>query len=178
MAEGETTSPHRRNEIELRFGDGDYLFKFGLKQFAEHDEKCGPIGAVFARVLSGRVRVGEGEEVGFATHAAYRHSDLRETIRLGLIGGGQGVVNAQPVKVTAVKALNLVERYFDGEPLEDNWKLAAAILSVVCQGYEDRKFKPVLPGETEEEDEGGRASGNGRRGKLQETAGASTTRPS
>lgn len=179
MAEGETTSPHKRNEIELRFGDGEYLFRFGLKQFAEHDEKCGPIGAVFARVLAGRLKVGDGtEEIGFATHAGYRHTDLRETVRLGLIGGGQGVVNDKPVRVTAVVALNLVERYFDGEPLEEGWKLAAAILTVVCQGYEDRKFKPVLPGESEEEESGEAAPRKGRGGKRRGTAGDSTTPPS
>lgn len=160
---------HKRNEVELFFGDGTYLFRFGLKQFAEHDEKCGPLGAVFARVLAGRGQV-MGTDVGFSTMAAYRYADLRETVRLGLIGGAQGEVDEKPVKVDAVRALKLVERYVDGQPTEDTWKLAAAILTAVCQGYDAKVFTPVLPGDEDEE-----ASPDGEGGKGGATATASIT---
>lgn len=114
-------------EVMLAFGDGDYLFRLPLKQISELEEKSkAGIGAIFARVLQGRIMLKEnGEMIGLPTHAGYFLSDIRETIRLGLIGGG-----AKPVEVS-----KLMERYVDGTPLRDQWNLAAAILAATIEGY-------------------------------------------
>lgn len=164
----------KKAEVELFFGDGSYLFRFGLKQLEEHDEKCGPLGEVFARVLRGRGKMPDGTPVSMSHLGGYRHVDLRETVRLALIGGGQGSVNEQPVKVDAVKARVLVERYFDGRPMEENWKLAAAILEATCVGYEEPdRFQPLMPGDQPDEE-----VGEARPGKSEAAASdASTSQP-
>lgn len=80
-------------EVELRFADGTYLFKLGLKQIEELQDKCGNSG--FAEITNRVIR----EE--------WTIQDIYHSIRLGLIGGG----------LPPVKALELVDRYVDGKPL-------------------------------------------------------------
>jgi hypothetical protein len=117
---------HVVSEIILDFADDKYLFRLGLKQIAELQEKCNAgIGAIFARVLQGRMVMPNGDQFGNPMQSAYRHEDLRETIRLGLIGGG----------LDPVKAFKLIERYIDGQPLRLAWDLAAAILAACIEGY-------------------------------------------
>lgn len=126
-----------QTHVDLKFADGEYRFALGLAQIHEIQTKCGAgIGAVYARVLQGRMP--DDVEVGHPGFAAYNVVDLVETIRQGLIGGGEGRVNGEVVKVTALRANELVERYgpgADGVPLSEMWKLAAAILFAKIEGY-------------------------------------------
>ncbi|AYJ87671.1 gene transfer agent family protein [Sphingomonas paeninsulae] len=84
-----------QTHIDLLFGDGEYTFKLGLRQILAIEEKCGPIGEVFARLLKGRY-VGnvDGSGIGLASEGAFRVDDIMETIRQGLIGGGAGSLMA------------------------------------------------------------------------------------
>ncbi|WP_131194068.1 gene transfer agent family protein [Lichenihabitans psoromatis] len=95
------------------WGDGTYRFALPIKQLEELDDKCaaGPL-TVLKRLLDGSWRV----------------VDVRETIRLGLIGGG----------LDAVAALKLVRLYVDGLPLERAVPIAALILVTALRG---RKIK-------------------------------------
>lgn len=121
--------------LELHFGDGEYLFDLKLPQLAELQEKCGSsIFAIYRRVMQGRY-VYEGEVVAFANEGDAFDRDLFETIRLGLIGGGKGLVDGQEVRVSALTAKALVERYCYPAPLRDSWAVAAAILSARIEGY-------------------------------------------
>jgi hypothetical protein len=114
-------------EIELKFADGDYLFALKLPQLAELQTKTGiGVFALYGRVLRGRYVI-DGE--AFDT-------DLFETIRLGLIGGGRGLVNGQEVKVDALRARQLVENYCHTAPLREAWSVAAAILTAKIEGYD------------------------------------------
>ncbi|PTQ13730.1 hypothetical protein CLG96_00140 [Sphingomonas oleivorans] len=138
-------------EIELEFADGDYLFALRIPQLAELQEKCkAGIFTIYGRVLKGRY-VFEGEIVGLAHEAdAYSH-DLYETIRLGLIGGGRGLVDGQAVKVGPQEARRLMERYVHPAPLREAWSIAAAILSAKIEGYAPPKKaepaqEPAKPG--------------------------------
>lgn len=122
--------------IDLQFADGAYTFKLGLAQVRELQEKTkSGIGALYARVLQGRM--GEGLDVGHTAYAAFRIDDLRETVRQGLIGGGSGRVDGADVLVTSLRATELVERYLDPMPLAEQWKLAAAVLYALVEGYRD-----------------------------------------
>jgi hypothetical protein len=115
-----------KNEVWLQFADGDYLFKLKLPQLAELQEKCGAgIGSIYMRVLIGE----------------YKAEDLIETIRLGLVGGQQGQVNDQDIKVSDITARKLVQRYCD-RPLDELHKLATAILSACVVGYAPEDKKP------------------------------------
>jgi hypothetical protein len=130
-------------DLFLNFADGEYRFHLGLQQIAELQEKCNAgVGEIFARLMRGRVM--DGTEIALmATQAVFRAEDVRETVRLGLIGGGRGVVAEQEVKVDAVKARVLCERYLDPLPLLDQWKFAAAIMAARMVGYDDGRAKAV-----------------------------------
>ena len=129
-----------RTDIELAFADGQYRFALGLAQIQEIQTKCGPIGAVYARVLAGRMA--EDRTVGHPAYAAYDVGDLVEVVRQGLIGGGEGFVDGQAVQVTALRANELVQRYGPGAPgvpLSQLWQLAASVLFALIEGYEPAK---------------------------------------
>lgn len=128
--------------LELLFADGEYLFDLKLPQMAELQEKRGPIFAVYGRVLKGRFLVGD---VTYADTTAGESNaeDLFETIRLGLIGGGRGLVDGKEVVVTPLTAKTLVERYCHTRPLKESWSIAAAVLSARIEGYEPKKEEPA-----------------------------------
>ena len=122
--------------LELKFGDGDYLFDLKLPQLAELQEKrdCG-IFKLYGRVLKGRYSIGD-EIVALTNEGEAYDEDLFETIRLGLIGGGRGRVNGKEVEVTALTARTLVERYCHPAPLRESWSIAAAVLGARIEGYD------------------------------------------
>lgn len=129
--------------LELEFADGDYLFDLKIPQLAELQEKRGPLFKVYGRVLKGRYLLA-GEAVGVPAEGEAFAEDLFETIRLGLIGGGLGVVNGQEVKVNAITANKLVQRYCHEMPLRDSWSIAAMILDARINGYTpEKKAEPA-----------------------------------
>lgn len=125
--------------VDLRFGDGAYKFALGLGQIAEIERKCDAgIGAIYARTLRGRF--GTGAEEIVPTEAEYRFAELVEIIRQGLIGGGEGEVDEQPVKVSSVRANDLVDAYVLGigdrrTALRETWAVAASVLMALIEGY-------------------------------------------
>jgi hypothetical protein len=114
--------------ITLDWADGTYAFRLPWGQLAELQEKtgCGP-QFLLSRLVAGSWKV----------------EDLRETIRLGLIGGG-----AEPLK-----ALDLVRRYVEQRPLLESVMPARAILTAALVGApgEDWPGKDA-PGETKAPD--------------------------
>ena len=122
--------------LQLEFADGEYLFDLKLPQLLELQEKCGNVGAlrIRARVLQGRYLL-DGGTIGVPSEGEAFVEDLFETIRLGLIGGGLGIVNGAEVAVNAITANKLVERYCHPAPLREAWTLAAAILAARFEGY-------------------------------------------
>jgi len=80
-------------EVTLEWADSEYLFALKAKQIEELEHICGEgIGRICMRVFN---------------KVDYSYKHLRETIRLGLIGGG----------TDAVTAKRLVETYVDGAPI-------------------------------------------------------------
>jgi hypothetical protein len=145
-----------RTEIDLQFADGQYLFKLGLAQIRELQDKTGTgIGALYARVLQGRI--GDRLVEGHPAFAAYHVDDLRETVRQGLIGGRGGRVDDADVLVTPLRANELVERYLDAMPLAEQWNLAAAILFALVEGYADEESPrdEQAPGDEDKKKEAG-----------------------
>lgn len=121
--------------LELTFADGEYLFDLKLPQMAELQEKRGiGVMAIYARVLRGRYLF-EGETIGVTNEAEGFAEDFFDTIRLGLIGGGRGMVDGKEVAVSPLLARTLVERYCHAAPLRDSWAIAAAILGARIEGY-------------------------------------------
>jgi len=91
-------------EITLQWGDGEHAFNIAkLKSVLELEEKCG---------------CGVAEIIGRLRDGRWKFNDVRETIRLGLIGAG----------MTPDKALLLTQRYVDDRPWNENVLPAQAIL--------------------------------------------------
>lgn len=138
-----------RNTIDLEFADGNYMFALPLPRIDELQQKCfagsgvqSGIGQIFARVLKGCAPVVTDEGIGIAINpnlAEFYATDIVETIRQGLIGGGAGVVDGTEVKVTPALANRLIENYVLAKPLGDSWSLAASILGACILGYDPPK---------------------------------------
>ena len=108
----------------LLWGDGEYRFRLGIKEIRELQEKTG-VGphALLRRVVAGDWRV----------------DDLRETIRVGLIGGG----------LEPTKAMVAVLRYVDDRPLLESVEPVVQILNGVLAGWASDpvgKEKPARKG--------------------------------
>ena len=95
--------------VAFDWADGHYSFRLPIEQLLELQAKCdaGP-PEIHQRVATARWRV----------------EDLRETIRLGLIGGG----------LTPVKAMELTRAYVDRRPLNESVGPAFAILTAALVG--------------------------------------------
>lgn len=102
----------RNASITLAWADGEYLFRLGLGQIEELQEACdaGPF-VILNHLIAGTWRV----------------KMVRETLRLGLIGGGM-----QPTQ-----AFKLIQRYHDELPWAHNVKQASAVLHAAVLGAPD-----------------------------------------
>jgi hypothetical protein len=123
----------------MPFADGDYTFKLPIGQVIELQEKCGAgVGEIYSRLMAGRYRnTLTGQSVLNTMEARFKIEDVRETIRLALIGGNQAMVDGKAIEVPPAKALHLVRNYVDTRPLEETWQLATGILSASVIGYVD-----------------------------------------
>lgn len=112
-------------KITLEWGDGENAFRLDLKRLRDLQDKTG-VGpeALYRRVATGDWRI----------------EDLRETIRLGLVGGG----------MDEVKAAKLMRSYFDDGPYLKHKPMAIAILLAAMMGPPD---DPIPAGKTERERE-------------------------
>ena len=97
-------------EIELTWADGDYKFNVAkIKSALELEDKCGAgVAEIFTRIKDGRWHI----------------NDVRETLRIGLIGGG----------MTPDKALLLVQRYCDERPWAESLQPALLVLMAAMLG--------------------------------------------
>ena len=142
------------SSIVLPFGDGEYLFRLGLVQLAELQTKCDAgLGRIFARVAKGRHLLNNGSTIGNPEEAEWIVADLYETVRLGLIGGGEGTVNGAVVKVTPLLAKQLADSYVVARPWKEAWTVAAAVLMACVEGYHppaETPAKKAPPAKTRE----------------------------
>src|SRR3954451_18121377 len=107
----------RHAEIVRDFGDGTYRFRLALGQLRELEEKRNAAASViFMRISTGSFWV----------------DDLREAMRLGLLGGED---------VTPVQANKLVQRYVDERPLFEWMALATEIRHAALIGPPNEEGK-------------------------------------
>lgn len=104
----------RNAQLDLPFADGTYTFRLAIGGLEELQEKTnvGPM-VLLRRLLAGEWRV----------------ADLRETIRIGLIGGGMAPQEAR----------KLVDRYVDAGGLLEAVPIATGIVGAALQGVDDEK---------------------------------------
>lgn len=94
----------RHAAIELEWGDGTFTFRLGLDELDELEDKLDASIFVLRRKLSPELQLAKSREI-------------RETLRIGLIGGG----------MPAVDALRKVRRYLDERPLDESRDAAYAV---------------------------------------------------
>lgn len=97
-------------KIELNWGDGTHAFNVAkIAQALELEEKCSAgVAEIYDRLRSGRWWI----------------NDVRETLRLGLIGGG----------MEPPKALILIRRYVDDRPWTESLQPALAVIMSAMVG--------------------------------------------
>lgn len=98
-------------EVALVWGDGEHTFRLTVNGAIELEQKCeAPIAVIHHRLHAG----------------TYKIADVRETIRIGLIGGGK----------KPDEALRLVRTYVDQRPLAESWQVARVVAHSLMFGFE------------------------------------------
>ncbi|WP_121119102.1 GTA-gp10 family protein [Croceibacterium ferulae] len=97
--------------VELSFADGRYTFWLALPQVIELERKGGgkSIFTMYDQIGAGLGIV--GEQPVYAGGGSAMLTDIRETIRLGLIGGNSGMVSGAQIEVGPNLARDLVDTY-------------------------------------------------------------------
>lgn len=91
------------------FGEAEREFRLTPKLIEELEHVCGAgIGAIFTRLTSRQ----------------FRYADILETIRLGLIGGGE----------STQRAASLIELYGANRPLAETLPIAVGIFTILLTG--------------------------------------------
>lgn len=112
----------------MQWGDGEYLFRLNGREIEELQKLCGNVGfgAIYQRISLG----------------VWFWGDLYHTIRLGLIGGGMGAVEAKKLTdMYAGRELGTVPLAAGPNSPES---VANAVLRAAMHGFED-----LPPGEAE-----------------------------
>ena len=134
--------------IRASFGLGVYKFFLDLPQAIELERFAGKgFFAIVGEVLAGRVavenpssplRLGEyASTIGNPFNGELGFALLRQILIQGLIGGGEGIVDGEKVKVTPKMALDLVNTYGPPvRPLEETWEIAAELMYAAMCGIE------------------------------------------
>lgn len=99
----------------------------------DHAFDIAPIGAIEA--LERACNAGMGEILTRLETVQFRHADIRETIRLALMGAG----------MTEPEATRLVVENIDGRPIAPQLELAIAIMSAYAHGVADASKKSDGP---------------------------------
>jgi Phage tail tube protein, GTA-gp10 len=97
-------------EVELTWGDGQHKFNVAkIKSALELEEKCDAgVATIFQRMRD----------------SSWHINDIRETLRIGLIGGGS----------TPDVALRLINRYCDDRPWAESLQPAMVVLMAAMLG--------------------------------------------
>jgi hypothetical protein len=118
--------------IRIKFANGTYLFRLLWPQLLELERNCGRVDKDGSRIAKSVFTI-FNEMAAMSANAI----DIKETIRLGLIGGGEAIVDGQPITVGALTAAQLTEDYIF--PLNDARMVAEAILYETIAGVELKK---------------------------------------
>ena len=111
----------RDGSTTITVWDGEYKFRLAYKHLMELQEACGNTGAP---VIAERLRTN-----------SWFVQDIRETIRIALIGGG----------MTQSEALSKVKKYVE-PAFQENMQLAWAIVRAGIEGPEDDKLLGKMAG--------------------------------
>lgn len=132
--------------VDLKFADGEYHFALLLPQIFELERNCGGTDAegfrrgksifqIYEEISAG-LGLGIDDTPVFIGGGKANAKDIRETIRLGLIGGGLSPIDAK----------QLVDDYcFPVRPMTESLGVAWAILRASIEGVQIKKKEPKEP---------------------------------
>lgn len=131
--------------VTITFADGEYRFWLGLPQIVALERACGDVSIL---TIEERMRAAigqDGDEFIFLGGGSAMIADVRETIRLALIGGNHALTDAGEVEVGPIRAKQLVDEYIcPARPLSEGVVIAWRILHGAIFGVRlDAKKKPV-----------------------------------
>ncbi len=112
--------------LETAWGDGVHRFRLNISGLLELEGKCDAgVMAIYDRLIDGK----------------WKLVDVRETIRIGLIGGGKAPTDAHA----------LTARYVDDRPLLESYPVALQILAKAMNPPKDiaKKAKAAQAKEAE-----------------------------
>lgn len=122
------------------FADGQYRFWLPLPQVFELERGCDASIITMEERLRGGIGQDEAGNVVFIGGAGDTVQVIRETIRLGLIGGNSAMVDGQEREVGPLRAKELVDNYtYPARPLAESAALAWLILSTAVFGVRLKK---------------------------------------
>lgn len=130
--------------IIANFADGQYRFWLPLPQVFELERNCDTsLLAMEERLRAGIGQDAEGRAV-FLGGGSAGVKEIRETIRLALIGGNHAVIDGEQAEVGPIRAKELVDAYtFPSRPLAESAALAWDILSAAIFGIRLKKKDAV-----------------------------------
>lgn len=125
--------------VDLKFADGEYRFWLPLPQVIELERKTGTSILVIEERLRGAIGV-DGSEFVFIGGGSAMMMDVRETLRLGLIGGNSAMVDGEQIEVGPMLARQLVDDYvYPARPFAEGVVLAWRVLHGAIHGVELKK---------------------------------------
>lgn len=126
--------------VTADFADGTYRFWLGLPQIVALERACADTSIL---VIEERLRAAigvEGEDFTFVGGGSAMIADVRETIRLALIGGNHAEVGEEEVEVGPIRAKQLVDEYIaPARPLSEGVVLAWRVLHAAIFGVRLKK---------------------------------------
>lgn len=111
------------SQITQPFADGEYNFALTWDGAIEWEEKT-------SRSLYGTFKF-------MAEHQSGMVADVREIIRIALVGGG----------LAPIRALSLVKRYVEGRPLDESLPVALSAIEAFLFGPVDKSGDTAKTGE-------------------------------
>lgn len=136
--------------VDIPFGGGTYRFWLPVSKIVELERVCGQrdsagllhaksITTIYDEVASG-LGLDDSGEVAWLGGGRSLLRDVHHVIRLALMGGGQGSLHGEDVKVSDVRAGELVEAYcYPNVPFEQDCLIAGKILHAVHHGVNLKK---------------------------------------
>lgn len=126
--------------ITSKFADGEYRFWLPLPQVFELER--GTETSILA--LEEKLRPGIGQDsegiASFLGGGLATVKEIREVVRLGLIGGNHAMVDGEATEIGPIRAKELVDNYvYPTRPLAESAALAWSILSAAIFGVRLKK---------------------------------------
>lgn len=132
--------------VTLDFADGEYRFWLPLPQVVELERKNGDTSIlVIEERLRGAIGVEESEDGAepkfvFLGGGSAMVGDVRETLRLALLGGNWGMVDGEEIEVGPGLAKQLLANYvYPARPLAEGVVLAWRVLHAAIHGVRLKK---------------------------------------